>query len=311
MSHNELTVAEIESLLFSSATDEENGPQQLSSETFHQSVARRFGTDLAQFIGTGVDVTVESVRHIRFGEFRLASQRPACFQLGTAEPKIASALLELPASTTGLLLDHLLGPTASGGGVARLPATDLEQRLLDRVLGTFWKAFKREWSAVAAFELSLQNMETECGRIGFAGADEEIAVSSFQLTIERQSSELRCCLPADWLRRLVARRIATMQHLDHETPTERTDTMVELSAVLAQLNMSPEELACLKVGDFIPTERDVGEPLDVLIDGAPAFRANLDAVDDRKAIRIVGELPRSRDDPTPPPLGGEGRGGGT
>ena len=289
MDQNELTIAEIESLLFSNPSSNDGGQQHLSAEAFHQLVARRFATELTTFVGASVIVSVEPARHIAFGEFRLVAQRPACFQMATAEPEFANILLKLPSAATGMLLNQLLGSGGGGVSIDRLPATDLEQRLLNRVLAIFWKAFAHEWNAVTAFELSTQEVETDFGKIAFATADETVAISTFQLTIEQQSAELHCCLPVDWLRQLIVRRIAALQTGKHETRDKKSRQLVEVTAILAQLTMSPEEIEKFQVGDFIPTAKDISEPLDVLIDGVPTWRANLDAVDNHKAVRIVGE----------------------
>ena len=299
MDQNELTIAEIESLLFSNPSSNDGGQQQLSAEAFHQLVARRFATELTTFVGANVVVSVEPAQHIAFGEFRLAAQRPACFQLAAAEPELANILLKLPSAVTGMLLNQLLG--SGGASIDRLPATDLEQRLLNRILEIFWKAFAREWNAITAFELSTQEVETDFGKITFATAGETVALSTFQLTIEQQSAELHCCLPVDWLRQLIVRRIAALQTGKHESRDKKSRQLVEVTAVLAQLTMSPEEIEKFQVGDFIPTAKDVSEPLDVLIDGVPTWRANLDAVDNHKAVRIVDEQTHPTDGGATPP----------
>ena len=64
MDQNELTIAEIESLLFSNPSSNDGRQQQLSAEAFHQLVARRFATELTTFVGANVVVSVEPAQHI-------------------------------------------------------------------------------------------------------------------------------------------------------------------------------------------------------------------------------------------------------
>ena len=63
-----------------------------------------------------------------------------------------------------------------------------------------------------------------------------------------------------------------------------------LVASLAETTMTRQELRKLAVGDIVTTDKDVGQPLTISINGAPAYRANLGRVDDQKAVQIVESM---------------------
>jgi flagellar motor switch protein FliM len=54
--------------------------------------------------------------------------------------------------------------------------------------------------------------------------------------------------------------------------------------------MSAKELAGLSVGDVITTDKDVGEPIDIVIDSVVKFRANLGKSGKKKAVQIIESI---------------------
>jgi flagellar motor switch protein FliM len=206
---------------------------------------------------------------------------------------LADLVLETPAAATGLLLDGLLGTDRRAARVARLPATETEQRLFGRVVAMFWEAFRTAWRPIAEFELVATCSTTDCRSLRCAQPDDEVNLLEFRVAVGQHATGFRCCLPADWLARLLARRIADRRKTTEGNDEQQTADPAALEVIvsLADTSMSSSDLANLRVGDIIATGKDVGEPLDVSIDGAMAFRANLDKAGNKKAVRIVEKIP--------------------
>jgi flagellar motor switch protein FliM len=70
-------------------------------------------------------------------------------------------------------------------------------------------------------------------------------------------------------------------------PADIASTRVEVSAVLAQLEIMLTELLALEVGDLIPLSVSPGEPILVRVEGEPCGRARFGERDGRKAVRLT------------------------
>ncbi len=296
MNPDQLTLAEIRSLLDVREDDERGGPDDLtkSAVEIHQIATDRFAAALSELIGERVVAKVVGSKRMTCGEFLLGIAKPSYFHPAKAGPNLTDLVLETPAAAAGLLLDGLLGTDRTAARIARLPATETEQRLFRRVTAMFWQSFHAAWSGIAQFDLTAEGSTNDCRSVRLAQPDDEVNLVEYCLSVGQHAARFRCCLPADWLARLLAHGIADQQGTSAgDAASQTAGVALEVIVPLAETVMPSRELANLRVGDVIATGKDVGEPLDVAIDGTVAFRANLDKAGNKKAVRIVEKVPRA------------------
>lgn len=65
--------------------------------------------------------------------------------------------------------------------------------------------------------------------------------------------------------------------------------VVEVSVQLAEVAISPAQLAGLAVGDVLDTELPVDSPVEVLIEGQVRLIGRLGRLDAKPAVRITGQ----------------------
>ena len=62
---------------------------------------------------------------------------------------------------------------------------------------------------------------------------------------------------------------------------------------LAETRLTARELIGLRVGDVITTEKDIRTAVEVLVEGAPKFRAKPGAYKGHKAIEVLGPIDKT------------------
>ncbi len=65
------------------------------------------------------------------------------------------------------------------------------------------------------------------------------------------------------------------------------ETTVEVTAVLGSARMPIGKLLRMGTGSVIPLDREVGRPVDLLLNGVPFARGHLVVVDGRVALRLT------------------------
>ena len=65
---------------------------------------------------------------------------------------------------------------------------------------------------------------------------------------------------------------------------------VEIEALVAESTIAAADLAGLRVGDVLMTEKDAAEPLVIKVDGQPAFLGQAATFDGHIVIEVIGPI---------------------
>lgn len=251
---------------------------------------QRFAPELSRLLRTEVHTAIVDMQRKTYGEYMLSATLPTCFHVIAVAPERGHFIVETPALVLGQWLDCLLGGGASSSGPAKCPLTEIEQRLIGKIIDPYLNALQTALPDTKAETLSVERMEFGLKEMRVMRPTDDILVAQVALSGDGVDAFLSICVTESLCEQLCTPAAKT----ETSDPAERTT--VELVAQLAETTLSAEELAALAVGDILTTDTDVGQPLTVTLDGAPTFLANLGKVDNKKAIQIVektaGERPR-------------------
>jgi flagellar motor switch protein FliM len=269
--------------------------------SLHEKLGRNFATALSGLLRSIVGVKVASVEQRTYSEFVCGLENPTCFNLLRAEPLDGNLILDMDPSILFPIIDRLLGGGTEPGPIVRRPLTEIELRLVSRVTSLFLEEMRRAWANFVELTLSVERVECDPQLVQVVPADEVVALVRFELTLQEVRGQMNLCLPFSSIERIgeklwgksqpqIRRRSTTPMNITPVSiePIGRSDegALVELVVELAESKIATSELAGLRAGDIITTEKDIREPLDVLVQGVPRFRAKPGAYKGRKAIRI-------------------------
>lgn len=287
-------------------------PERVSKEqmrgfqALHEGFSREFGAMLSSMLRTIIEVKLISVDQLTYSEFVFSLENPTCFNLLKAEALDGHLILDLNPSIIFPVVDRLLGGgKAQGQNFPRRPMTEIELRLVERIVGLAIGALHNAWATVSDLKLALAQTESNPQLVQIVPPNEVIVLVSFEITMGEMRGIMNLCIPFNTIEPLAGKfssnswsaysqkRPDVRQRVTLQTNVSRAK--VEMVVNLAQTTITARELMTLEVGDVIMTEKDKKSPLEVYIEGKPKYEASPGAVKGKKAIRIGDPIIRADD----------------
>lgn len=284
------------------------GKEQMRAlQTLHEGFGRNFGAAMSALLRSIVEVKLTSVDQLTYSEFVFSLENPTCFNLLKADPLEGNLILDINPSILYPIIDRLLGGGKESGPPARRPLTEIERRLVSKITGLFLEEMRRAWENVLDLKLEVLRVESNPQLVQIVPPNEVVVLISFELTLGDVRGMMNLCIPFNTIERISGRLSANnWMSYGHAASTPDVvakignrlkGAMVEICVELAGTSISARDLIELRVGDILTTEKDVGSPMTVRIEGVPKFRAKPGALKGRKAIQVdeVIEQPTAAD----------------
>lgn len=273
------------------------GKEQMRAlQTMHEGFGRNFGAALSALLRSIVEVKLTSVDQLTYSEFVFSLENPTCFNLVNAEPLEGQLILDVNPSILFPIIDRLLGGSADSPSPSRRPLTEIELRLVSRITKLFLREMQHAWENVLPLTLEVDRVESNPQLVQIIPANEVVVLISFELTVGETRGMMNLCIPFNSIERIGGKLTSnSWVSYSKRPPTAESmqtigsklgDAPVEVVVELATTKINTADLLGLRVGDIVASEKDVGEPLLVSIEGSPKFFATCGQYKGRKAIQI-------------------------
>ncbi|TWT74541.1 Flagellar motor switch protein FliM [Posidoniimonas polymericola] len=274
--------------------------QMRALQTMHEGFGRNYGAALSALLRTIVEVKLTSVDQLTYSEFIFSLENPTCFNLINAAPLEGQLILDINPSLLFPIIDRLLGGGSEATPPARRPLTEIELLLVGRITGLFLNEMRSAWENVIELDLSVDRVESNPQLVQIVPPNEVVVLISFELTIGDVRGMVNLCIPFNSIERIGQELSANSWVTYSSKPAspeaiQRLGLQVQSAAVevvveLAETTISTADFIGLRVGDIIATEKDVRQPLCMLIEGRRKFEASAGAFKGRKAIQVSGVI---------------------
>ena len=277
------------------------GKEQMRAlQTMYEGFGRNFGAALSAMLRSIVETKLTSVDQLTYSEFVFSLENPTCFNLVNAYPLEGQLILDINPSILFPIIDRLLGGTAGGPATPRRPLTEIELRIVSRITELFLSEMKVAWENVVELELSVDRVESNPQLVQIIPANEVVVLVSFELIIGESRGMVNLCIPFNSLER-IGNKLTSNSWVSYSksSPTPESihsvtgriaNAPVEVVVELAQTHITTRDLIDLSVGDIIASEKDVNQPLTVLVEGRPKFQAKPGQFKGRKAIEVLRDV---------------------
>ena len=257
----------------------------------HDSFCQRLAPELSTLLRSSVRVRLVSVDATRWGEFAGGLPAPTCLSVLMIEPLGADVALHISPAILFPLIDRMLGGSGRlSGPLPRRPLTEIELRLARRIVQTAVGALQPAWREIVPLVLRGERIESEADRAAIAAPAEPVIVITCEITLDESRGPVHLCLPVRGIeahvRRLAAAGIGDGTAGRSEMDATADGALVELTALLAETTMTPEELLDLQPGDIITTPQSAEDPVLVTVEGLPKFHGRVGRHQGRLAVRI-------------------------
>lgn len=260
-----------------------------------------------------LEVELQSVEQLTFGEFQLALPSPCSSYIVEIEGTGRQGVIDFGHEFAYFIVDRLFG----GAGPHTVPARPLSaiertavRIVADRValqLADAWKDYIKLTLEVSGFE-SIPEM------LQVANREDPVLVANLSIGMGEMNSVLMLCLPFVTMEKFFtgtsARRPARPQGSAAERSRERSvlestvlDTRVLVQARLPEFSLSLHELMALEPGSVIRTGLAPDTELEISVAGQRRFQGFPGRLGRRLAVRVSEEV-----EPDPEDLINPGRG---
>jgi flagellar motor switch protein FliM len=280
--------------------------QMRAFQAMHDGFSREFGAVLSSMLRTIVEVKLSSVDQLTYGEFVFSLENMTCFNVMRAEGLDGHMILDLTPSIIFPIVDRLLGGGKSAKyNIPNRPLTEIELRLISRIIEMAIRGLEKSWSSVCELKLRVTQVESNPQLVQIVPPNEVIVLISFEITMGEMRGIMNLCIPFNTIEPLMGnlssdtwsaytkRGADPRQKLNLQTGVGKAK--VEMVVGLADTRLTTSEIMSLSVGDVIMTEKGFDQPLEVYVEGRPLFRGSAGLFKGHKAVRVATPIARPED----------------
>lgn len=266
----------------------------------HDHFARLMTTHLSGQLRSIVQFQVESVDQVPYEEFIRSMPTLTVLHLMEFAPLEGKVVLELNPQVVFAMIDRMMG------GVVKLPyrerdLTEIETALIRRLLDPMRQYFSDAWRSVVALQPRFVSMESNPQFLQIATPNDTVLVIAFSVRVGEATGLMNICIPHATLETVMS-RISTQYFMDagrtgsahagHAAELRHLlkDVGVDISVELGRADLTVRECLDLQVGDVIVLSSSIQSPVQVIVDGVPAFLANVGKNRGRYAAQVVHEM---------------------
>jgi flagellar motor switch protein FliM len=280
--------------------------QMRAFQAMHEGFSREFGAVLSGMLRTIVEVKLSSVDQLTYGEFVFSLENMTCFNVMRAEGLEGHMILDLTPSIIFPIVDRLLGGGKSAKySIPSRPLTEIELRLIERIIERAIEGLEKTWASVCELKLRVTQVESNPQLVQIVPPNEVIVLISFEITMGELRGIMNLCIPFNTIEPLMGnlssdtwsayskRTVDPRQKLNLQTGVGKGK--VKMVVGLADTRLTAQEIMGLSVGDVIMTEKGREQALEVYVEGRPLFQGSAGLLKGHKAIQITASIPRTED----------------
>ncbi|AUL47363.1 flagellar motor switch protein [Bordetella trematum] len=267
-------------------------------ELINERFARTMRHVLLNFMRRSADITVGSIKILKYADFERNLPVPSNLNMIQMKPLRGTALFTYDPSLVFLVIDSLFG--GDGRYHTRVEGRDFtttEQRIIRRLLNLTLESYGKSWEPVYPIEFEYVRSEMHTKFASITGNNEVVVVSSFHIEFGATGGDLNICLPYSMIepvRDLLTRPLQDTaleevdqrwaQQLSRQVRSADIDLVAEFGRIPATIGM----LMNLKPGDVLPL--DIPQTLTAHVDGVPLMECGYGVFNGRYALRVQNML---------------------
>ena len=273
-------------------------------EIINERFARNWRIGLFNFMRRNAEISVGPVKVQKYSEFIRNLVVPTSLNLVHVKPLRGTALFVFDPNLIFLVVDNLFG----GDGrfhmrVEGRDFTDVEQRIIQRMLHLVLEHYAKAWQPVCPIDFEFLRMEMHTEFANVATPNEVVVTTSFSIELGSNGGDVHICMPYTMIEPIRDRLTSAIQGEALEVDkrwlrllSQQVQTAeVELIADLATAKVQVSDILNMKVGDVIPLELD--DCVTAKVDGVPVMECNYGTFNGQYALRVNRMLNMSGSEP--------------
>lgn len=257
---------------------------------------RFLSTSLRHFTADNVDISVDNITSVRFGDFLNSVPLPAGIAVVNAVGLDDYILLIYESRLIYAVVDILLGgrkarPTRIEGR----NFTTIERRIMDNLSDVVLSDLSEAFAPVAPIQFTAERMEVNPRFANITRDGNAAILVTIRVSLEERDGVMQFCLPyatlepvrEQLLQQFMGEKFGQDNIWENHLSQELYHTGVDLSAVIDEQEFSLKDVLKWRVGDTVHFTTRQTSPLKLKSGGVTKLVGKMGKIDDRKAIKIT------------------------
>lgn len=322
LNKNELSIAEIESLVSGIETTEVKNSSPLSNyqpysvtneepidkfnfpylDIVNQRFANFFNNSLSLFLRNSTEVVSGATKREKYSVFIDRFNEYASINVFSLKPLNGNGLIIFDSNFVSIVVDNLFG----GDGhfhpkdTPTREFTQTEERIIKRILIIFFEAQKKAWDLIQNIDFELTRSETKSQFARITSPHETVITNTFYIKIGNICSQIHQCIPLsifnpihDLLQNHVhnSRDQNINQSWSDTIKQQIKSTDIELTANLTVINTTLRDIKLIQSGDVINFE--MPKTIFLTVNDMPIIECSFGKSNGKYAIKITKLLKNS------------------
>src|SRR5258705_7395645 len=267
-------------------------------------LVRLMTTSLRNFTSDNVEVSLDNITSIRFGDYLNSIPLPAILAVFHADELDNYGLFTVDSNLIYSIVDVLLGGRR-GTAAMRIegrPYTTIERTLVQRMVEVILADMRQAFEPLAPVNFTLDRLETNPRFAAIARPANAAILVKLRIDMEDRGGRLELMLPYATLEPI--RKLLLQQFMgekfgrdsiwESHLATELWSTRVEISAILDEQRIPLNRIMNLEVGQTIMLNASPDSPIELRCGGVPPLPRPIGRIRTSVAIRIDGPGRRTR-----------------
>jgi flagellar motor switch protein FliM len=269
-------------------------------EVVCERTVRTFATSMRNLTSDAIDVSLEEVTSVRFGEFMNRVALPAMIGVFKVREWENYGIITVDSGLIYAVVDALLGGR-KGGAPQRIEGrafTTIETKLVSRMVQLALDDLAASFETIEPVTIELERIETSPRFAAIAGPSNITAVATFVVDMEGRGGKFSVLLPyatiepvrGRLLQRFMGEKLGRDRMWETHMATELWHTEVTMDVVLGERQMRLHDVTNLVVGQTIRLNRGPDDTLEVHCGGVPLGQAHIGQRRSNIAVRMVTDI---------------------
>jgi len=257
-------------------------------------------TSLRNFTSDNVEVSLDSISSVRFGDYLNSIPLPAILSVIKAEEWENYGLLTVDSNLIYSMIDVLLGGRRSGVNVRveGRPYTTIELALAQRLIEVILEDTQRAFEPVTQVSFKLERMETNPRFAAISRPNNAAILIELRIEMDDRGGKIEILLPyatiepirEQLLQMFMGEKFGRDPIWEGHLATEIYQADVEIEAVLHEQELPLARLLELKRGDTVMFERSPSDPILLRCGDVELTEAIMGHIGNHVSVRVIRPL---------------------
>ena len=266
-------------------------------EKINDAFARLFRNALTSLVMKYIDISIENVEIVKYGDFIKTIPLPSSINIFSMEPLQGYSLLVFEAPVVFAFIEYFFGGTsAQSVKTEGRSFTPIEQRIIRRVVDAALNDIETSWGVLLPIKAEYINAEINPQFVSIVTPGEIVINIEFNLEIEDFSGKMFLCIPYSMIEPIREKLYAGIHGDRYETDNRWAVTMretlqeaeMDVTAEIGSLTITFNDLMNFEVGDVVNFNKSVTDEFLVRVEDVPKYTAVPGHHKGNQAIKITG-----------------------